>query len=200
MKKATIQLATLIAIAAMATACGTDSETKTAATDSGSATDGTVADGTAADAGTTDGTAAGDVALSGDTTTTTDAGAATTNFGKGCSGADDQAFLGSLQKDATKGKAMADLVGDCTLKKGCLAKADAQAKKDCIVKCIVEDKVATDNKLSQDCASCLGIYKGFCGADKCIAKCAADTASQKCADCLKDNCDGEYDKCIAGDK
>ena len=187
MKIATVQFAALFAIVAMTTACGTETTTTTTAVDSGS---------TATDAGADAGTDAGTTTDAG---TATDAGA-TAKYGKGCTSADDQAFLGGLQKDAAAATAFAGLISNCTLKKGCLALADAPAKQACITKCIVEDKIATDGKMSNDCASCYGVYKGFCGADKCIAKCAADPQAQKCSDCLATNCDPEYNKCLAGDK
>lgn len=98
-------------------------------------------------------------------------------YGTGYSTATDQAFMSKLTTNASLANAMTVLVSDCTLKKGCLVECDAKAKKDCITTCIATDSLASSNNVSTDCASCFGVYKGFCGADKCIAKCAAHPAA-----------------------
>ncbi|MCO4763598.1 MAG: hypothetical protein KC502_18955 [Myxococcales bacterium] len=171
MKKATIQLMALIAIVAMAVACGSDPEPTTTT-----------------DAGTTAADGAVDAASD----------ATTTNADPGCTSADDQAFNKLLTDDKAKGGAMATAVSNCTLKKGCLGKADADAKKNCIRDCLLEDALLKDNKVSSNCAACYGTYKGFCGADKCITDCAADPSSAGCSKCLETNCDPDFSKCVSG--
>ncbi|HAN30862.1 MAG TPA: hypothetical protein DCQ06_04635 [Myxococcales bacterium] len=168
-------------------ACGGDDDHDDHDHGSQNTTDSESTDGTEADAGT-EGDAAG---LPAD---------ATPSFGAGCSAADDQAFLKVLtdNADGEAGK-VTNIVKDCTLTKGCMAKDTEDEQKDCIRDCVLESDLVKSNKVSNDCAACFGTYKGWCGAKKCLAQCAVDAGSQACGDCLASNCDSVYDLCLAGD-
>ena len=181
----------LVAVALTVAACGGDDHDDH---DHGNKTDTTVA----SDASAADGSATGDATSGGDTADLP--GEATPSFGAGCSAADDQALLKVLTDNANgeAGK-MANIVKDCTLTKGCMAKDTEDQQKDCIRDCVLESDLAKDNKMSSDCAACFGTYKGWCGANKCLAKCAVDPSSQACSDCLAKECDPVYDLCLAGD-
>jgi hypothetical protein len=177
---------------------GVTTDTATA-TDSGGAVD-AAGDATATtDAGKTATDSGGAVDAAGDATATTDAGK-TAKYGAGCTSTDDTAFRKLLGDDTAKGDEFRGVVKDCTLTKGCLSKADEAAKVSCISDCIATAPISTTGKLSLDCATCYGHYKGYCGAAKCITFCAVDAASAGCSKCLADNCDPEYELCVAGDK
>lgn len=108
----------------------------------------------------------------------------------GCTSDGDKAFFTSLQNDAALTKQFTDIVRNCTLNKGCLAKTCESDKVKCISECIEKDLA---NAASYQCSYCYGLYSGYCGFKKCLAVCAVD--SPDCAPCLAENCDGKRDAC-----
>ena len=108
----------------------------------------------------------------------------------GCTSDGDKAFFTSLQNDAALTKQFTDIVRNCTLNKGCLAKTCESDKVKCISECIEKDLA---NAASYQCSYCYGLYSGYCGFKKCLAVCAVD--SPECAPCLAQNCDVKRDAC-----
>lgn len=70
---------------------------------------------------------------------------------------------------------------------GCLEDDDPET---CSVTCIVDD-----TGITSACAACYAATVK-CSVDNCLAECAADPASQACADCQVDSgCRSEFDTC-----
>lgn len=108
----------------------------------------------------------------------------------GCTSQADKDFFTGLQNDPEATKDFTDIVRNCTLNKGCLAKTCETDKIDCISKCIETDLAQA---ASYQCSYCYGLYSGYCGFKKCLAVCAVD--SPDCAPCLAQNCDIKRDAC-----
>jgi len=200
----------LAAVTVFAVACGDDPKTPVTTT-----TDTTTSDASGTDATTGSDAAAPDTAkteTTGDTSTDvtagTDAttGTDTTNTTAdtsatdakssfpGCTAAGDQGFLQSLAADKAKGDKFRDDVKSCTLTKGCLGKATDNDKVKCINDCLDAIYVGTP---SSTCDACYAL-NGYCGASKCLSKCAVDAASAGCQECLATNCDPAKNACAAG--
>lgn len=109
----------------------------------------------------------------------------------GCSGSRDKSYLNALASSSAK-KGFADVVRNCTLTKGCLAKTRESEKVDCIAKCVQTD---VQNNLSYQCSVCHAQYGGDCLSPKCLLVCAVD--SPDCAPCLAQNCDAKLAACVA---
>ncbi len=156
------------------------------------------------DAGSTDTGAKDDAATGADTTAAADTGGPAClsapytptsvekdYYGKGCSEPADLGYLQELAKDTTKGDALRKAITDCLLAKGCSGKASQKEKETCTKDCILKD---APKGIGDSCALCYAI-NGVCGFDKCVAKCAVDSGSQGCKDCLACNCDPILQAC-----
>lgn len=203
MKKFQSMLA-LAAVALITVACGTDpvkTDTDTGTvTDTGLPSDGTTTTdtgptdtGATTDTGVTTDTAPTDTGVTTDTGLPVD-GTATAGF-IGCTGATDQAYLGTFKTDPPKGQAFAAELKSCTLTKGCLGLATDSLKIKCIADCIVAPHKA--DGLTDPCGACYGLT-GWCGAGPCLASCAVDASSPACSACIATNCDPAANGCKAG--
>lgn len=178
-------------VVALAAGCSDDADDKTPATDSGATAD------TVAGSDTAAGSDAGGTADAGPTclpSPYTPSAAEVTYYAKGCSEPADLQYLGSLQADTTKGDKLRATITACLLTGGCGGKAKAEgvpAAEKCAQDCILKDAPAG---IGSSCALCYAI-NGVCGYDKCLLKCAADSASQGCKDCMACNCDALLQAC-----
>ena len=167
-------------VVAMAAGCSDDADDDTTpATDSGVAADA----GAAEDAGPT--------CLPNPYTPTA---AVKTYYGAGCSAPADLQYLGGLAADPTKGDKLRAEITKCLLSGGCGAKITSdgvEAGEKCTQECIKKNAPAG---IGDSCALCFAV-NGVCGYDKCLAKCAVDSASQGCKDCMACNCDGLLTAC-----
>ncbi len=101
------------------------------------------------------------------------------------SGADVGAIAGGCAAlDGVCGGAVGAVVGS-----GGNSESAREALGDCIAQCVSED-----TGLSSGCTSCYGMITA-CGASACLVPCAADAASQECADCSLENC-GFFEACL----
>ncbi len=89
----------------------------------------------------------------------------------GCSGSLDKPYLNALASTSSAKKGFADVVRNCTLTKGCLAKTCESEKVDCIAKCVQTD---VQTNLSYQCSCCHAQYGGDCLFQKCLLVCAVD--------------------------
>lgn len=112
---------------------------------------------------------------------------------KGCAGKGDQDFLGGLADPAKSNAFKVDL-SDCTLKKGCLGKANATAKVQCIADCM--DAAYAASGISKSCSACYGLT-GYCAAGPCLLACI-DSANPACSTCVAEKCDPATNACKAG--
>lgn len=181
----------ILLVAAMMTACGSDDDNKNTNTeqDAGAtAKDSTAAGDTAVakDSTAAGDTAAGPVCMASPYTPTADDG-----FGKGCSEMSDLQYLGAMQADSKKGDAFRKQITDCLLTGGCSGKGDpktpegVKAIQACTTTCILDK---AEKGISSDCANCYA-FNGTCGFTKCLSKCAVDSGSDACKECMACNCD-----------
>lgn len=177
-------LLALAAVAAMAFGC--EEEKKTTTTTDTTSGDTAAGDMAAGDTAAMD-TATGDTAAA-DVAADVSAVAAT-----GCTAKGDQDFLAGLA-DATKVTAFKAELSNCTLKKGCLGKANATAKIQCIADCM--DVAYAAGGLTKGCSACYGLT-GYCAAGPCLGSCI-DSASAACGECVAKNCDPYTNACKAG--
>lgn len=110
----------------------------------------------------------------------------------GCSGSLDKSYLNALASSSSASKGFDDVIRNCTLNKGCLAKTCESEKVDCIAKCVQTD---VQNNLSYQCSYCHAQFDGYCGFKKCLSVCATNTPD--CAPCMAQNCDAKLAACIA---
>ena len=180
-------LLALAAVAAMAFGCEEEKTTTTTST-----TTDTVAGDTAKDSAAPGDTVTGDT-VTGDTAPADVAADVSAAAATGCTAKGDQDFLGGLA-DATKLTAFKAELSNCTLKKGCLGKANATAKIQCIADCM--DAAYAAGGLTKGCSACYGLT-GYCAAGPCLGSCI-DSASAACGECVAKNCDPYTNACKAG--
>lgn len=215
------QMLALATVGSLAIACtstsgggGTTADTTTAAdtgtgtgSDAAAGTDTAKADGTAAADTSTDAAKAGDTATTGGDVATTGGDAATaadtgsTGTKKGCTSADDQAFLKALEADKAKSDKFGDDVKNCTLAN--VGKPDEASAVAAIGKCLVDDK---KQGVSLDCGGCYGI-RGYCTFVNCVknteeaktANCVMAPTGDTCTACAnKYNCITKAEDCKVG--
>ena len=120
------------------------------------------------------------------------------NFGTGCSASGDAAYVAGLAQDAAKGSAFRQLLTNCMLTSGCTNQGDPNTPAglakiaSCVNTCVLK---SAEKGISESCVNCYSI-NGICGFSKCLAKCAVDSGSQGCKDCLACNCDPKLVACM----
>ncbi len=113
------------------------------------------------------------------------------NYGQGCTGSGDSAYLQSLSTNSKEASTFGDIVKNCTL--SCAGSASTAPKGiACISQCI-----SGKSKLSADCSTCYGL-DALCAYKHCLAACLTNPVGKPCADCRSCNCEGPASTCKAG--